>query len=127
MTPARLYLYKTLLKRFPRDLQDTAAALGEFIREAHAVMGQRHFTWHRHVTAADQSHIRNGVMRGPKGTGRDQRRALPGEAGHTVEARGLEGFRQGHGGQDGGEAPRQHRRAGPWRAQEEEVVIRTPA
>jgi hypothetical protein len=39
-TPAKLYVYDTLLERLAQDLQDMAAALGPFIREAHAVVGQ---------------------------------------------------------------------------------------
>jgi len=39
MTPARLYLYDTLLERLAQDLKDMAAALGQLIQEAHAVVG----------------------------------------------------------------------------------------
>jgi hypothetical protein len=38
-----------------------AAALGQFIQEAHAMVGQRHLTRHRHVAPADQPRIREGV------------------------------------------------------------------
>jgi hypothetical protein len=38
-TPAKLYVYDTILERLPQDLQDMAAALGQFIQEEHAVVG----------------------------------------------------------------------------------------
>jgi hypothetical protein len=38
-TPAKLYIYETLLQRLAQDLQDMAAALGPFIQEEHAVVG----------------------------------------------------------------------------------------
>src|SRR5262249_25696962 len=127
MTCGRLYLYDAVLERLVSDLQPVAAARAELIPAQDAVMGPRHVAWPRPVAAADQSHIRHGGMRGPNGAGGGPRPARPGAAGHTGAARGLEGFRHGHGGPEGGEAPRQPRRAGPWRAQEEDIVGRTPA
>lgn len=38
-TPARLYAYETHLERLAQDLENMAAALGQFIQEAHAVVG----------------------------------------------------------------------------------------
>jgi hypothetical protein len=56
-TPAKLYLYETIFKWLPQDLQDMAAALGEFIEEEHAIVGQRHVSRHRHVAPANQPRI----------------------------------------------------------------------
>ena len=42
-TPARLYSCETLLEQLPQNLQHMAAALGQFILEEQAVVGQRHF------------------------------------------------------------------------------------
>jgi hypothetical protein len=92
MTPATLYSCETLLKRSPPDLQDMAAALGQFIQEAHAVVGQRYFAGHRDVAAADQPRIRDGLVKGATRAGRDQGRAGAGAAGHAGEARGREGL-----------------------------------
>jgi hypothetical protein len=39
-TPARLYVYDTILRRLTQDIEDMAPALGEPIEEAHAVVGQ---------------------------------------------------------------------------------------
>jgi hypothetical protein len=50
-----------------QDLEDMAAALGRFIQEEHAIVGQRHFARHRHVAPADQSRIRDGVVGARKG------------------------------------------------------------
>jgi hypothetical protein len=48
-TPARLYVYDTLLEGLPQDLQDVAAELGQFIQEEHAVVRQRHLARPRPV------------------------------------------------------------------------------
>jgi len=76
-TPARLYSYDTLLERLAQDLQDMAAALGQFIQAAHAVVGQRYLARRRHVAPADQPHIGDGVMGGATRPGRDQRLRSP--------------------------------------------------
>jgi hypothetical protein len=52
-------------------------------------------------------------MRGAKRARGDQGGAGAGQAGDAVDAGGLQGFGQGHGGQDGGEPVRQHRLARP--------------
>jgi hypothetical protein len=62
-TPARLYLYDSIIERLPQDLEDMAAALGQFIQAEHAVVGQRHLTRHRHVAPADQPRVRDGLVR----------------------------------------------------------------
>jgi hypothetical protein len=38
MTPAKLYVYDTLLKRLAQDLEDMAAELREFIQAEHTVV-----------------------------------------------------------------------------------------
>jgi hypothetical protein len=59
-------------------------------------------------TGPDQPHIRDRVMGRARWTGRDQRRAVAGAAGDTVDAPGLKGLGEGHRRQDEGEAPGQH-------------------
>ena len=110
-----------------KHLEDIAAELGEFIQEEHAVMGQRHFARHGHLAPTDQPCIRDGVVRSATRTGRDQRRAVADEAGDAVDARGLNGLGEGHRRQHGGEPPGQHRLARPRRAEQEHIVVRTPA
>jgi hypothetical protein len=44
-----------------------AAELGELIQKKHAMVGQRHLAWHRHMAPADQPRIRDGV--GARDTG----------------------------------------------------------
>jgi hypothetical protein len=56
-----------------------------------------------------------------------QRRAPVGEAGDAVDPRGLDGLGQRHGRQNGGQPPRQHGGARPRRADEEDVMVTTPA
>jgi hypothetical protein len=64
----------TLLKGLTQHFAHMAAELGPCIQAEHAMVGQRHFARHRHVAATNQPHIRDGVMGGAKGAGRDQRR-----------------------------------------------------
>ena len=127
MTCGRLSVYDSPLERWPPALQDVAAELGQFIQEEHAIVGQRHLARHRYVAAADQPRIRDGMVGRAKRAGRDQRRAVAGEAGDAVDTRGLNGLGEGHRRQDGGESACQHRLARPWRTKEEDVMVRTPA
>jgi hypothetical protein len=101
-----LYACDTLLERLAQHLEDVTAELRQLIQKEHAIMRQRYLPWHRHLAAADQPHIGDGVMGGPKGPDRDQRRARAGEAGDAMHAGGLEGFGQAHRRQDGGEPAR---------------------
>jgi hypothetical protein len=60
-------------------------------------------------------------------SGSDERGAVAGELGNTVDARDLNGLGEGHRRQDGGEAAGSHRLARPRRFQEQDVMGRTPA
>jgi hypothetical protein len=57
MMCGRLSRYDALLERLGQDIEDMAAELGQFIQEAHAMMGQRHVAGHRHVAPTAQPHI----------------------------------------------------------------------
>jgi hypothetical protein len=127
MTCGRLYVYETLLERLAQDLQDVAAELRLLIQKENPVVRQRHVAWPRHLAPADQPDVRDGVMGGAKRASRHQRGAVAGEAGNTMDACGLNGFGQGHRRQDGGESPCQHRLASPRGAEQEDVVVTTPA
>jgi hypothetical protein len=106
------------LERLAQALQDMAAELGQFIQEAHAMVGQCHFASHGHVASADQPHIRDGVMGGAKGARGDQGGAGAGEASDAVDAGVFNSFGHRHCWQDGGEPVRQHQLAGPRRAEQ---------
>jgi hypothetical protein len=71
-------------------------------------VGQRHLPWLWHLAAADQPHIRDGVVGGAKGPYGDARGAVAGESGDAMDAGGVNRFSQGHRRQDGGEPSRQH-------------------
>jgi hypothetical protein len=60
-----------------------AAELGRLIQKEHAILGQRHLARHWHVAPADQPRIRDGVVGRATRAGRDQRRAVVGEAGNA--------------------------------------------
>jgi hypothetical protein len=66
-------------------------------------------------------------MGGVKRPSRDQHRAIAREAGDAMDARGLNGSSQGHRRQDGGEPPCQQGRARPRGAEEEHIMVKTPA
>jgi hypothetical protein len=51
------------------DLEVVTAALGELIQEEDAMVRPRHVARQREVSAANQPHIRDGVMRGAKQAG----------------------------------------------------------
>jgi hypothetical protein len=57
MMCGRLSRYDALLERLAQDFEDMAAELGQFIQEAHAMVGQRHVARHRHVAPTAQPHI----------------------------------------------------------------------
>ena len=58
-------------------------------------MREGHLTRPRHVAAADQPDIRDGVVRGATRAGRDQRRTGARKAGDAVNTRGLDGLSEG--------------------------------
>jgi hypothetical protein len=123
----RLSVEDTLLKRLTSAFEHMTAKLRPFIQEEDAVVGQRHVARHRHVAPADQPDMRNGVMGGATRADRHPCGAVAGEASDTMDTCGLNGFGQGHPRHDGREPPGQHRLASPRGAEQEEIVVRTPA
>jgi hypothetical protein len=117
----------TLLRRLAQGVEDVAAARGECIQDEPAVVRPRSLARHRDVPAADQPHRRDRLRRRATRAYRHHRCTGAGEAGDAVEARGLEGFRQGHLRQAGGETACQPRRARPKGVQEESVMATMPA
>jgi hypothetical protein len=122
-TCGRLYPENTILERLAQDFQDVAFELGQFTQKEPAVVRQRHLPGRGDLPAADQAHVRDGVVRGAERARGDDRRAPAGEAGDAMDARGVEGFGEGHGRHDGGEPPRQPRFPSPRGAQEEVMII----
>src|SRR5215813_8643821 len=126
-TRGRLYACDAVLEQLAQDLEHMPATLRQLIQAEDAVVRQRHLARHRHVGSADQPHIRDRMMESAKRTGRHQGGAVAREAGDAMDACGLKGFGQGHRRQDSGEPAGQHRRAGPRGAEQEEVMVTTPA
>jgi hypothetical protein len=52
---------------------------------------QQYPALHWHLASTDRPHIRDGVTRGAKWAGRDQCRAIAGEAGNTADRRRFDG------------------------------------
>src|SRR5262245_16803348 len=107
-TCGRLYLYDAVLERLAPDLEPMTATLRPCIQAEDAVMGQRHLARPRHLAPADPPDVRDGVMGGTTRPRGDQRRIVAGEAGDAVDTRGLDGFGEGRGWEDGGEPALQH-------------------
>ena len=104
-----------------------SAALRELIEQVHAVVRQGDLTRHREVPPADQPDVRDGLVWGAAGARRDDGRAPAGHTGDAVDARGVEGFGQGHIRQNRGQSPCQPRVPRPRRPQEEDIMLKTPA
>jgi hypothetical protein len=85
-----LYAYDTRLARLAQDLKDMAAEPGQFIHEAHAMVGQGHVARHRHVAPTDQAHIRDRMMGGATRASRHQRGAVAREASDAREVGGVD-------------------------------------
>jgi hypothetical protein len=83
--------------RLAQPLDDVAAALRPFIQQEHPMVRQRHLARHWHLAAPDQPHSGDGVMWGATRTRGDDGGAGAGTPGDARDARGLEGFGQGHG------------------------------
>jgi hypothetical protein len=79
------------------------------------------------LAAADQPDIGDGVMRGAEGAGGDDGGTPPGEAGDAMDTGGLQRFRQARRHQEGGEAPRQPRRARPRKLEQQDIMDTMPA
>jgi hypothetical protein len=67
MTCWRLYSCDAILEGLAQDFQDVAFEVGPRTQKEHAVVRPRHFPGHRHLAAADQAHIREGVVGARKG------------------------------------------------------------
>jgi hypothetical protein len=57
----------------------------------------------------------------------EERRSQEWKAREIMDARGVDGFGQGHRRQNGCESAGQHRLARPWGTEEEDIMVRTPA
>jgi hypothetical protein len=73
-------VYAALVERLAQDLTDMAAARRPCIQQENPVVRPRHLARHRHLPAADQAGLRDGVVRGAKRPGGHQGRARAQEA-----------------------------------------------
>jgi hypothetical protein len=75
------------------------------------------------ITTIASAHCHGGLETTAIAPVGDQGRTGAGTAGDAMDARGVEGFGEGHGRHDGGEPPRQPRFPSPRGAQEEVMII----
>jgi hypothetical protein len=59
---AKLCISAAFLERLAQDLEDVPSGLVQPIEKPDTMAGNRHLPLHRHLPAAAQPHIRNGVM-----------------------------------------------------------------
>jgi hypothetical protein len=82
----------SIVEELAQDLEDIASTLREPIQKEKPVVYQRHVAAQRHLPAADQPRIRDGLVGRATRAGDDQRRAIAGAAGDAVDAGGVESF-----------------------------------
>ena len=101
--------YFLLFQRLSQHLQHTAPELGQFVEKQHPVVRQRHLARPRRLPAADQRHLRDGVVRSPVRPARHQPAGNPGLPGHGVYLGRLQRLPGRQRRQDRRHTPRQHR------------------
>ena len=101
--------YFLLFQRLSQHLQHAAPELGQFVEKQHPVVRQRHLARPRRLPAADQRHLRDGVVRSPVRPARHQPAGNPGLPGHGVYLGRLQRLPGRQRRQDRRHTPRQHR------------------
>ena len=113
---------RTVLERLPHDFKNIARKLGKFVEEEHAIVGERDFPRTRNHAAANQSGVRNGVMRRAERTHANQPRPRIKHSGHAVNLGRLQGLFEGERRKDGGNALGEHCLPGAGRSDHQDVV-----
>jgi len=90
--------------------------------EQHAAVHQADLTRARPLAAADESRVRDGVVRGAEGVVADQRHVAGQHAGHGVDPRDVQRLGRRHTREDGGEGAGEQPLAGAGRAGHQDVV-----
>lgn len=113
---------EAVLERLTERLERVAPELGQFVQEQDSGVRQADFSGSGNRSAADQTRRGNAGMRAAKGASPDQSTGAVPEAGHGVDLRHRDRLRVGEWRQDSGQAPGEHRLAGSWRPDKEDVV-----
>src|SRR5947207_929842 len=111
-----------VLERLAQRLEHVLLELRQLVQEQHPAVGERHLARPRRAAAADQAGDRDGVMRRAERARVDERAAAPQESGHRPDRRHLEDLVARERRQHRGEAPCEHRLAGPGRSNQQHVV-----
>jgi hypothetical protein len=104
-TRARWFCSDLVLTRLTQPFQGVAAARRPCIPQAHPLVRPRQVARPRHLAAPDPPHLGERVRRGATRPRGDQGGAGAGAASDARDARGVDRFGQGHGLQNGGQAP----------------------
>jgi len=103
-----------VFERLTHDFEDVAGKFGQLVEEEDAVVSQGDFAGTRDDAAADEACVGNGVVRSAEGALGDEPGFGIEDAGDGVDFGGLEGFFEGEGREDRGEAAGEHGFAGAW-------------
>jgi len=85
-------------------------------------MGQTDFTGAGRSAAADQTDIRDSMVRSSEWSPGNQRFPCIQQTADAEQLGGFDGFVKAHGGKNGGDATGQHGFAGSWRADHQQIV-----
>ncbi len=105
-----------------KDFEHIALKFGELVEEKHTVVAEGNFAGAGNGAAADEAGVADGVVRGTIRARADEAAGVVEDAGDTVDARGFDGFVEGHGRKNGGNALGEHGFSGARRADEQNVV-----
>uniref|UniRef100_E6PYE2 Uncharacterized protein n=1 Tax=mine drainage metagenome TaxID=410659 RepID=E6PYE2_9ZZZZ len=110
------------LEGLAHDFQDVAGKLGKLVEKKQAVVGERDLTGAGNGTAADESGVGDGVVRGAEWTLGNESRGGVEDASDGVDLGSFEGLVEGKRGEDGREALGEHGFAGAGWADHKDVV-----
>jgi hypothetical protein len=111
-----------VLQGLAEGLQGIAAELGQLVEEEDAVVGETHFSRPGDAAAADEAGVGDRMVGRTEGTSGEEGLTGGKEAGDGIELGGLQGFVEGEGWQDGGEAAGEHGLARTRRPHQQHIV-----
>ena len=114
--------HRAIFERLAHHFQHVALKFGKLVKKQDTIMAEGDFPRTRDRATTDRSGIADRVMWRAKRPGSDQAAAVFQDTGDTVNACRLDGFVERHRRQDSGDTLRQHRLAGAWWANEQDVV-----
>src|SRR3990172_130826 len=116
------YSNRAVFERLAERFEDVPLELRKLVQKKHAVVREAHLAGFRHLSAADEPGVGNGVMRRTVRARRDERLALSQEPHDAVDLGRFNGLVKIHLRQDRRQPPREHGLARAWRAYHDDIV-----